>query len=316
MSAERSARWRADQVHSQPAASHLQRFLEELWNAVTRETDGRLQVTVHPASMGIAGAGPEVLKRVIDGEIAFHVLMGPGLANTVPAMAVQGVPFAFASSEEVASVMDGALGDYLAREMASRGLHCFPCGLMENGFRQIVSADKPVRSADDLVGYRMRVPGGTGFAEAFAALGATPVLVSVDRLYEALRAREVDGQENPLVVCEENRLYEICGYVSITNHMWSGFNVYGNLAFWNALPRDVQEIVQRNVKKAVAAQRRNVREVNAKLEQKLEARGMKLNVADAASFRRRLDAAFYARLKAQIGSTAWDLLEQQTGRLA
>lgn len=316
MSAERSARWRADQVHSQPAASHLQRFLEALWNAVARETDGRLQVTVHPASMGIAGAGPEVLKRVIDGEIAFHVLMGPGLANAVPAMAVQGVPFAFASSEQVASIMDGALGDHLAREMASSGLHCFPCGLMENGFRQIVSADKPIRSADDLVGYRMRVPGGAGFAEAFAALGATPVLVSVDRLYQALHAREVDGQENPLVVCEENRLYEVCGYVSITNHMWSGFNVYGNLGFWKALPGDVQEIVQRNVKKAVAAQRRNVRQLNAALEQKLGARGMTFNVADAASFRRRLDASFYARLKAQIGSTAWGLLEQQTGRLA
>lgn len=316
MSAERSARWRADQVHSQPAASHLQRFLKELWNAVARETDARLQVTVHPASMGIAGAGPEVLKRVIDGQIAFHVLMGPGLANTVPAMAVQGVPFAFASSEQVARIMDGALGDYLAREMASSGLHCFPCGLMENGFRQIVSADKPIRSADDLVGYRMRVPGGAGFAEAFAALGATPVLISVDRLYDALRAREVDGQENPLVVCEENRLYEICGYVSITNHMWSGFNVYGNLGFWKALPGDVQEIVQRNVKKAVAAQRRNVRQVNAALEQKLDARGMRFNVADAASFRRRLDASFYARLKNQIGSTAWDLLEQETGELA
>jgi tripartite ATP-independent transporter DctP family solute receptor len=316
MSGVRRARWRADQVHSQPAASHLQRFLEELWNAVNRETDGRLQVTVRPSSMGIAGAGPEVLKRVLEGEIALHVLMGPGLAHAVPAMAVQGVPFAYASSEQVASIMDGALGAYLAREMAARGLHAFPCGLMENGFRQIVSADKPVRSADDLAGYRMRVPGGAGFAEAFEALGATPVLVSVDRLYEALRVREVDGQENPLVVCEENRLYEICGYVSITNHMWSGFNVYGSLAFWKALPGDVQEIVQRNVKKAVAAQRRNVRQVNSALRQKLEARGMKFNVADAASFRRRLDASFYARLKAQIGSAAWDLLEQETGRLA
>jgi TRAP-type transport system periplasmic protein len=210
--------------------------------------------------------------------------------------------------------MDGTLGDYLAREMAAKGLHAFPCGLMENGFRQIVSVDKPIRSADDLVGYRMRVPGGTIFAEAFEALGATPVLVSVDRLYEALRTREVDGQENPLVVCEENRLYEICGYVSITNHMWSGFNVYGDLDFWNALPADVQEIAQRNVKKAVAAQRSNVRAVNAALEEKLKARGMTFNTTEIASFRRRLDASFYTQLKAQVGSTAWGLLEQEAGR--
>ena len=280
------------------------------------ETDGRLHVTVHPSSMGIAGAGPEVLNRVVAGEIAFHVLMGPGLAHAVPAMAVQGLPFAFTSSEQVARIMDGALGDYLIREMGAKGLHAFRCGLMENGFRQIVSVERPIRSANDLVGYRMRVPGGTIFAEAFEALGATPVLVSVDRLYDAFRTREVDGQENPLVVCEENRLYEVCRYVSITNHIWSGFNVYGNLEFWNALPVDVQEIVQCNVKKAVAAQRANVRAVNAALEEKLKARGMTFNTTETASFRRRLDASFYTQLKAQIGSTAWGVLEQETGTLA
>ena len=309
------AKWTAVQVHSQPPASHLQTFLESLWTAVAEETAGRLQVTVHPSSMNIAGAGPNVLKRVVSGEIAFHVLMGPGLAHLVPAMEIQGLPFAFSSSEQIARAMDGALGGYLRTEMAAKGLYAFPCGLMENGFRQIVSAGKPIRNADDLAGYRMRVPGGTIFTEVFEALGATPVTVSVDRLYAALRDGEVDGQENPLVVCDENRLYEVCKYVSITNHIWSGFNVYGNLAFWNALPADVQEIVQRNVKKAVAAQRENVRRVNAALEVELKARGMTFNTADTASFRRRLDDAFYARWKAQLGAIAWGLLEKETGKL-
>jgi TRAP-type C4-dicarboxylate transport system substrate-binding protein len=186
---------------------------------------------------------------------------------------------------------------------------------MENGFRQMVSVAKPIRTADDLVGYRMRVPGGRIFNEVFEALGATPVTISVDRLYGALRDREADGQENPLVVCEENRLYEVCGFVSITNHIWSGFNVYGNLEFWNALPRDVQEVVQRNVAKFVAAQRENVRRVNRELEQKLAQRGMAFNTADTTTFRRLLGADFYRRWKTQLGSMAWALLEKETGKL-
>src|SRR5688572_3843171 len=143
-------RWTAVQVHSQPPASHLQRFLEDLWSAVHAETGGRLRVTVHPSSMNIAGAGPKVLEKVRTGEIAFHVLMGPGLAHAVPAMEIQGLPFAFTSSEQVARVMDGELGRYLQDEMAAQGLYAFPCGLMENGFRQIVSRDKPIRDARDL----------------------------------------------------------------------------------------------------------------------------------------------------------------------
>lgn len=309
------AQWTAVQVHSQPPASHLQKFLEDIWSAVERETGGRLRVAVHASSMNIAGAGPKVLEKVMSGEIAFHVLMGPGLAHAVPAMEIQGLPFAFASSEQVAAAMDGELGEYLRNEMAAKGLHAFPCGLMENGFRQIVSAVRPIRTADDLAGYRMRVPGGRIFNEVFEALGATPVTISVDRLYTALRDGEADGQENPLVVCEENKLYEVCRFVSITNHIWSGFNVYGNLRFWNALPPDVQAVVQRNVRKYVAAQRENVRKVNAELEQTLAQRGMTFNTADTTTFRERLGADFYRRWKTQLGSTAWSLLEKETGKL-
>ncbi len=305
----------AVQVHSQPPDSHLQKFLLDLWDAVRAETAGRLDVSVHPSSMNVAGAGPNVLKKVISGEIEFHVLMGPALAHVVPAMEVQGLPFAYTSSEQVARVMDGALGDYLCGEMAAQGLHGFPRGLMENGFRQIVSVDRPVRDAADLAGYRMRLPGGRIFTDVFETLGAVPVTISVDRLYAALRDGKVDGQENPLVVAEENRLYEVCHRVSVTNHMWSGFNLYGNLRFWQSLPADVQEIVHRNVAKFVAAQRENVRRVNAGLESQLVRRGMQFNSADTASFRRLLSAGFYERWRKEIGSTAWGLLEREIGKL-
>jgi TRAP-type C4-dicarboxylate transport system substrate-binding protein len=186
---------------------------------------------------------------------------------------------------------------------------------MENGFRQIVSVDRPVHDAAGLAGYRMRVPAGRIFTELFESLGAVPVTIAVDRLYGALRDREVDGQENPLVVAEENRLYEVCRCVSVTNHVWSGFNLYGNLRFWQSLPADVQEIVHRNVAKFVAAQRENVRRVNRELETQLVRRGMQFNTADTASFRRLLSADFYERWKKEIGSKAWGLLEREVGAL-
>jgi TRAP-type C4-dicarboxylate transport system substrate-binding protein len=199
--------------------------------------------------------------------------------------------------------------------MAAKGLYSFRGGLMENGFRQIVSVRKPVVDVDDLAGFRMRVPAGRVFTDLFESLGATPVTVNIDMLYASLRDSEVDGQENPLVVTEENKLYEVSTYVSVTNHMWSGFNLYGNLAFWNALPADVREIVERNVRKFVIAQRENVRNLNKELEMRLIERGMKFNVADTASFRRKLSDGFYARWKSNLGATAWRLLENEIGSL-
>jgi len=60
----------------QPPDSHLQHYLEALWNAAREETGGRFDVTVYPSSMGIADAGTVLLRKVISGEIEFHVLMG------------------------------------------------------------------------------------------------------------------------------------------------------------------------------------------------------------------------------------------------
>lgn len=308
--------WRGNQVHGQPPDSHLQKFLEDLWSAVRAETGGRLDVTVHPHSMNVAGAGQNVLRKVISGEIEFHVLMGPALESLVPAMAIQGLPFAWSSSEDVARAMDGELGEYLKREMAAKGLCTFCPGLMENGFRQIVSVGKPVCTVEDLAGYRMRVPVGRVFTEAFESLGAVPVVVTIDRLYASLRDGEVDGQENPLVVVEENRLYEVTRFVSRTNHIWSGFNIYGNLDFWKNLPTDVQEIVERNVRNFVAEQREHVRRLNAELETRLVHRDMRFNTVDISGFRRALSGGFYARWKGEIGLRVWSLMEATTGKLS
>ena len=175
--------------------------------------------------------------------------------------------------------------------------------------------DRGIRTVDDLAGKRIRVPDGELFRDTFAALGAIPVTVNINGLYDALKTAKVDGQENPLVVTEFNRLYEVSHNQSMTNHMWSGFNLIANPAFWNALPADVQGIVDAAVKRHVARQRAFTDQLNRRLETTLAGRGQVFNAADPKSFRERLGPAFYQRWKAQLGATGWGLLERQVGRL-
>src|SRR5262252_6524955 len=140
--------------------------------------------------------------------------------------------------------------------------------------------EHPIGTADDFRGVKMRVPDGEMFRDLFTSLDAQPVTVNIRDLYEALKTRRVDGQENPLVITEVNKLYEVTRYVSTTNHMWSGFNLLANLKFWDGLPADVQEVVQRNVKKYVAMQRAYTDNLNRELKDKLAARGLIFNTAD------------------------------------
>src|SRR5712672_3990044 len=200
--------------------------------------------------------------------------------------------------------------------LSAAGVYLIPFGCMENGFKQITSVSKPIRIATDLEGFRMRTPGGKLFVEFYKALGAEPKIVGFNRLYQALAERQVDGQENPLVIAEENKLYEVCKYLSLTNHQWAGYNMLANNAYWQRLPADIQEIVVRNAKIYVAQQRAFVRAANARLEQTLRDRGMIVNLVDVASFRERLISAhFYRDWRQSIGEKAWALMEAEVGKV-
>ncbi len=306
----------ARQYHPQPVGSHLHIYLTKLWDAVRKETRGQLDVAVCAQNNGAVIADPEILKQLQSGGLEFFVLNGNILSQAHPSADIQGIPFAFTSSDQVTSLTDGKLGDLMRDGLSAAGVYLIPFGCMENGFKHITSVSKPIRTAADLEGFRMRTPGGKLFVEFYKALGAEPRIVGFNRLYQALAEGQVDGQENPLVIAEENRLYEVCKYLSMTSHQWAGYNLIANSDFWQRLPAQIQEIVVRNTETYVTQQRAFVRAANANLEQTLRQRGMLINTVDLESFRERLRGAnFYLNWRQSIGDEAWALMEAKVGKV-
>jgi TRAP-type transport system periplasmic protein len=61
-----------------------------------------------------------------------------------------------------------------------------------------------------------------------------------------LQTGVVDGQENPLVLIDTAKLYEVQKYCSLTNHTWAGLNIsFSNIA-WKRLPHDLQELSEKH----------------------------------------------------------------------
>ena len=212
---------------------------------------------------GIDGSDPAALKMLAAGEIQFFTLMGGILGNLVPAADVQQVPFAFRSPAEAHKAMDGPLGAYLGQEMEANGIHGFRVGTFDNGMRQMACATKPIVTPEDLVGLKVRIPAGQMFADTFRAFGAVPVVLNVNEIYDGLKTGKVDAQENPLAVVDLFRLYEVVRYASMTNHMWSGFNLLAHLPTWQRLPVTIRTVIERNVTRYVRAQRDDQRKLNA-----------------------------------------------------
>ena len=309
-----AAEFELRQFHNQPADSPLDKWLNQMWEAVKAETNGRVQVQTFPDNNKLAGGDPAALNMVASGELDFFTLNGGSIGNLVPATNVQGVLFAFRTPEQVFESLDGDLGDYLREEMKTKGIYAVPKGCFDNGMHQITCATRPIKTVDDLQGLKIRTPDAPIYIEAWKAMGAAPVVANFNKLYETLKSGTAEAQTNPLAVAEFLKLYEVQKYVSMTSHGWSGFNLLANWKLWQKFPADVQSVIERNTVKFVRQQRAELSALNAEFRTKLATQGMTFNDANTSSFRPRL-SAYYAHWKEVTGERAWKLLEGHVGKL-
>ena len=302
------------QYHGQAATGTLHKNLTAMWGAIRAETNGRVAAQVFAENNEIPGGDLAAFKMLLAGEIQFFTLMGGIIGTVVPVAEAQQVPFAFKSAGEAHKAIDGPFGAYIRKEMAAKGIHGFAVGGFDNGMRQVASVARPVAKPDDLAGMKIRVPPGQMIFDTFKALGAEPVTMLASQLYDALKSKKVEAQENPLAVLEGFKLYELVKHVSLTNHMWSGFNLMAHLPTWRSLPDDIKAVLDRNATKYVRRQRDEQGKLNASLRADFTARGLAFNEVDQAPFRAKLSGV-YASWKEKLGGKCWSLLEAEVGKL-
>lgn len=296
---------------NQPIGSPTERRLGEMAEAIGRETGGALRLDVFAESR--LGPDPQMLADMRSGALEFFVA-GATLGELAPSSALPLLPFAFGDSGAVFAALDGALGERIRSELAQHGIHAFR-HCLQNGFHHLTTSTRPIHSAADLAGAKIRSPGGAIARDFFATFGAEAGYVPFSGMYDALKERRFDGQSDPLGVVLSLKLYEVQNYLSLTGHWWSGFTLLANAAAWAALPREIREIVERNAEKFALLQRQDTEAVNAAGAEKLAGLGMTVNKADSASFRTAL-APFYARWRERAGREAWRLLETYAGELS
>lgn len=285
--------------------------LIEAVHAIKRESRGRLEITVFPNSS--LGNDTQMIAQVRSGAIQMLSEFDGALTAIAPLTGINAVGFAFKSQKQATDALDGELGAAIRKNIEAAGLVTFEKSWV-NGFRQITSSSKAIKTPDDLVGFKIRTPVSKLWVDMFQTLGAAPTPINAAELYTALQTHIVDGQENPFVVIETFRFYEVQKYISVTNHMYSAIWNVANAEAWKSLPPDLQQIVRRNLDLGAVRDRHDAMILNATLRDKLARRGLKINDVDTAPFRAKL-RPFYARWKNEFGSSAWALLEEHAGKL-
>jgi tripartite ATP-independent transporter DctP family solute receptor len=287
---------------------------QEAADRIKTETKGRVEITIFPDNQ--LGGDTDMLAQVRSGGIDFFTPSALVVATLVPVAAITAVGFAFADYDQVWAAMDGKVGAYVRTALAKAHLHAFE-RIWDNGFRQTTTGNKPIETAHDMDGLKIRVPVSPLSIAMFKALGASPVSLQFSEVYTSLQTRIVDGQENPLPIIQVAKLNEVQKYCSLTNHIWDGFWFIANGRMWEQLPDDLKTIVSGAINDAGVKQREDIRKLNETVQADLQSKGMIFNKPAPDSFRTALrTAGFYSDWQGRFGTEAWALLEGSVGKLA
>ncbi len=287
--------------------------LTEAVAAIREETGGQVRMETFPNS--VLGGDTDMLSQLRTGALEFLLMSGGLLSALSPVTGMYNTAFIFKNYDEVWPAMDGPVGAYVRGMVEKVGLHPMS-KLWNNGFRQVTTGAKAIRTPEDMQGFKIRVPVSRIFVSLFRGLGAAPTSLNFSELYSALQTGVVDGQENSLTLIENAKLYEVQKTISMTNHIWDGFFMLSNGRVWRQVDAKTQDIIAKHLDSAALKMRADTIKLDETSEASLKAKGMVINPTEVGPFRSKLKAAgYYAEWKTTFGEEAWAVLEKAVGPL-
>ena len=193
------------------------------------------------------------------------------MANVVPEYAALGLPFLFSDIQKAWQLLDGPIGEDLAKRTAAKGMVVL--GYWDNGIRHITNSKRPIKAPADVKGLKIRTPPDTMTVDIMQALGADTQQIKFAELYVALQQGVVDGQENPLANVASAKLYEVQKYLSLTGHKYEANPFVMSKRSWERLSPADQKVFTEAAAEATQLQRKLSKEADDKLAAELKAQG-------------------------------------------
>jgi tripartite ATP-independent transporter DctP family solute receptor len=256
---------------------------------IEKGTQGRYKCQHFPSSA--LGGEREMIEAVQLGTLDLvNTSTGP-LGNFVPEVKIVDIPFLFRDYDHARKVMDGPIGQDLLKNMQAKGL--IGLAWAENGFRHMTNSKRPIRSAEDAKGLKMRTMENKVHMDGYKTFGILPTPMPFPELFTALQQGTVDGQENPIPVILASKFSQVQKHLSLTGHVYSPAVIILSPAVWNKLSAADKNVFLEAGKKGAAAQRKRVNDDENTGIAQLEKDGMQvIRQVNGESFRKAVTPAY------------------------
>jgi tripartite ATP-independent transporter DctP family solute receptor len=273
--------------------------LEVMKKYVEKESGGRIEMQLFHSSQ--LGDDIQMMEALQMGSQEVTCPSTAPITSIDKRFMIFDLPFLFPTEEIASDLLDGALGQELLDGLAEKGL--IGLAYWENGYRHLTNDVREVRTPADMKGLKIRTMENQVHLDFFRALGANPTPMPFGELFTAMQTGVVDGQENPVPTIYLQNYPEVQKFTTLTGHVYSPFVLLMSKIFWDKLPADLQEVVEKGAIIARDEQRKINREYTEELKSGLEEKGMTVTVLTPAEQKAFQDATMptIEKFRAEIG---------------
>jgi TRAP-type C4-dicarboxylate transport system substrate-binding protein len=234
-------------------------YAAEFAERINEKTNGDVTVELYP--YGTLGGLTDIYDAVQSG--AIQLAFGSGfLGGTVPESQIFSLNFILPEDEwlttQVLNSEDFVDSEPLQEAFNNRGLE--PIAIVPEGY-QVWTANKPIRTPEDMEGLAIRVMDNRLLRETYSAYGASPTTIEYGELYSALQQGQAEGNIQPVFAHEEMSFYEVQDYMIFANQAQFIATVMANLEWYESLPEEHRQAIEETADELV----RYIHEVQQKL---------------------------------------------------
>ena len=204
---------------------------------VGRRTNGEVEIKVFGA--GQIGGLKDNAEGVRLGTLDFSCVDCAQIGLFHTRAGIISLPFLFRDYPHYEKVVQGPIGKQLADEILQktsiRLLSYWPAG-----FRIMASRNKPIKSAADMKGLKIRIPEVPIYVETMKALGANATPMPWGEVYTALQTGVVDAIEVPSDTIFAGKMFEVSKFLSRTYRIFVDCNLIVSEKVYASLPAEIQ----------------------------------------------------------------------------
>ena len=197
----------------------------------------------------------QIIDATLAGELAVIITPINKLRTLVPASQYFDLLFLFPGREDTHTMLDNEPGRIFFEQLKPFGLTGVT--FWETGFKQF-SANREIKYPKDFIGLKIGDVKGRIVMDQFKALGALPLTIDLDEIYQALKLGVIDGTEGTLSSIYNMKFHEVQSHLTISNNAYVAHVFCFSTKKLESLPSDIRELLVSTAREVTSFERREV----------------------------------------------------------